>query len=337
MKKKTVSLIVLNYNGKKHLKDCFTSIFNQIYMPDEIILFDNDSTDRSIGYIEKYFPKVKIVSERGYNTGTAKGSNIAFSQSYGDYVIFMSNDIKLDKNCVKELIIAIKKDKKIGICTSVHVHYKKDKKSKQYLIDNAGGSLDIFGFAMQNYPEEKMEDIPIQKQVFFSYGSSFIIPRKLFKKVGKFDEKYFNLNEDIDLSWRVRLLGYKIIYSKKSFVYHKGSATLGALYKRSIKRYWSEKNNIRSVLKNCDLTHLLWMFPIYLLLLFGEMFYFLYRFKFSLFFADLKAILWNVINFPSTLYERKKIQSIKRKNNINSLFVKTSFKLKLFRNFSKSL
>jgi GT2 family glycosyltransferase len=334
--KPTVSLIVLNYNGRQHLYECFKSIFRQSKIPDEVILFDNDSIDGSIEYVKKNFPKVKIVSERGYNTGTAKGSNIAFASTKGDYVIFQSNDIRLDRYCVEELLNSIDKNKKIGICTSVNLHYLPDNKGK-YFIDNAGGWMDMFGFGIANFANQPYKSIPKNGEVFFSYGSSFIIKRKLFKKLDGFEEKFFNLHEDIDLSWRVRLLDYKIIYNKKSIVYHKGSATLRTLYKQSIKRFWSEKNIMRSLIKNSTILHLFLILPLYLGILFGEMFYFLYRRKFSLFGSDLKALIWNIYYLPDTLKKRFEIQSIKRNKKLMGMMTRGSYKLIFFKDFRKAL
>lgn len=332
---KNVSLIVLNYNGKKHLEEYFNSVFNQTLLPDEIIMLDNSSTDDSINYVKNNFPKVKIIKNH-FNAGTAEGSNIAFRNSNGRYIIFQSNDLRLDKNCVKTLVEIMEKKPSVGICTSVLVNYYKNKNG-QHLIDNAGGIADIFCFGMQNYPEKRLKTIPEIGNIFFSYGGSFIIRRELFEKAGGFDFRYFTLNDDIDLSWRVKLLGYDIIYYKKSVVYHKVSATLGPLFERSMKRYWSERNIIRTMLKNRETKYLLLYFPLYMLLLLMEMLYFLFRKRFSLFVADVKAVLWNIFYLPETIKMRIKIQSIKKKNRIENMLHHTSFKLKLFHSFKKTI
>ncbi|MBI2641803.1 glycosyltransferase family 2 protein, partial [Candidatus Roizmanbacteria bacterium] len=227
---KKVSLVVLNYNGLLHLKEYFDSVFKQTLIPDEIIMFDNLSKDGSREFVKENYTKVKIITEDSYNTGTAAGSNIAFSHSSGDYVVFQSNDIKLERNCIKELVRILDANKDVGIATSVLLNYYKDQKTGEHLIDNAGGIVDIFGFGMQKYPGMRRETIPESGEVFFTYGGSFIIRRSLFEKIGGFDKRYFTLNDDIDLSWRARLQGYRVMYSKKSIVYHKVSATLGKLY-----------------------------------------------------------------------------------------------------------
>ena len=335
MKRKKVSLIVLNYNGKEHLKEYFTSVFKQTNLPDEVVMFDNLSTDGSREYVSKYFPKVKIVTEDRYNTGTATGSNIGFYHAKGDYVIFQSNDLRLDPHCVEGLVSMLTRDKKIGIVSSVLVWYHKNPQGLR-LLDSAGGMLDMYGFGMQNYPNSHLEDLPEKEEVFFTYGGSFIIRREAFKEAGGFDDRFFTLNDDLDLSWRVRLMGYKVVYTKKSIVYHKGSATIK---KRAWgqKRFWAEKNSIRSFIKNSDHAHLLKSLPMYIILLFGEITYFLYRGRISLFIADIKAVLWNLWYLPDTLKLRRAIQTRRRKNNIDEIMKKTSFKLKFFNVLKQAL
>ena len=93
MKRKTVSLIVLNYNGRELLKDYFDSVYNQTMKPDEIIMFDNLCTDGSRKYVRENYPDVKIVAEDRFNTGTALAYNIAISVAKGDFVIISANDI----------------------------------------------------------------------------------------------------------------------------------------------------------------------------------------------------------------------------------------------------
>lgn len=333
-KKKTVSLVVLNYNGKQHLKEYFESVFRQSRIPDEILMLDNCSTDGSQEYVIKNYPKVRVVKSEK-NHGTAQGSNVAFRYTLGDYIIFQSNDIRLDKDCVKCLVEHLEKDKTTGIVTSVLLNYYKDAKTAEHFIDNAGGIADIYGFGMQNYPQKRIQEIPDKGEVFFSYGGSFIIRREIYEKIGGFDDRYFTLNDDIDLSWRVRLLGYKVFYVKKSVVYHKVSATIGTIYTKATRRYWSEKNIIRTILKNGQVNHLLKNFSLYLLLLSGEMLYFILRGRFSLFLADFKAIVWNLFYLPETLSLRKKIQSMNKNDNIEKMLLPYSLKLKLFNEFKK--
>jgi GT2 family glycosyltransferase len=325
--KDTISLIVLNYNGKDLLKEYFDSVFQQTRIPDEVIMLDNNSSDDSVSFVQKKYPQVIIVGNP-VNEGTAGGSNYAFKHATGEFIIFQSNDMKLHKDCVKGLYETIKADNNVGICTSILMKYLPDKKGIHH-VDNAGGIVDIFGFGMQKYPDALLEKIPDQEETFFSYGGSFIIRKSLFKKINGYDERFFTLNDDIDLSWRVRLLGYSIVYTKKSLIFHKVSATLGPLFKRPIKRYWSERNTIATLLKNHSLFMLITNGIIYFFLLLAEMAYFMYRKRLDLFWADFKAIVWNIKELPETMRRRAKIQSM-RKKNVKLSFENKSIKLSLY-------
>lgn len=327
---KKISFAVLNYNGRKLLKKYFDSVFSQTLLPDEIIMVDNASSDNSVDFVRINYPTVKVIINKE-NYGTARGSNTGFEKTTGDYIVFQSNDIVLEKNCIKSLVEFLNKNKKAGICTSVLL--KKNTK----LIDNAGGIIDVFGYPMQKYPNIDISLIPESGEVFFSYGGSFVIRRELYDAIGGFDNRYFTLNDDVDLCWRVRLAGYSVAYTKKSIVHHKGSATLGRIYDRTQKHYLSERNLMRTFIKDADLRNIFIYFPAYLLLLVAEMIYMVYRLKFELFFADFKAILWNIIYLAETLKLRKNIQKNKIIKIGDNLFEKTSFKLKLFRDFKKAL
>jgi GT2 family glycosyltransferase len=325
-----VSLIVLNYNGVSLLKEYFDSVTKQSTRLHEIFMLDNHSTDNSVDFVREHYPFVQVIQTKK-NYGTAEGSNLAFENVSGELVIFQSNDVRLDRNCVRELIRFMNVYPDCGVCSSVLLQ----KQTK--IIDNTGGICDIFGYPMQKYPNLNLKDIPDFEEVFFSYGGSFIVRREVFEKVGGFDKRFFTLNDDLDFCWRVKKAGYKIYYMKKSFVGHKGSATLKNLFNRPQKHYWSERNMFRSYLKNQSLLFLLLFLPGYIFLLFAEMSYFLYRLKFSLFWADLKAIFWNLVYLPETMLLRFKMFYSGKKRLTLSQFSLISFKLKLFKDFKKVL
>lgn len=334
-KKNKISLIVLNYNGKHLLKDYFNSVFSQSLIPDEIIMFDNLCKDGSRNFVEKNYPKVKIISEDRYNTGTALAVNTAVSHASGEFIILQMNDIALHRNCIKELYQTIRKNPYIGIVSSVCIR-EENRKKGNFVVDHAGGFLDIFGCAFPNHSQVNIKNIPETGEVLISYGDSFIFRKRAFDLIGGLDTRMFMMNDDIDFSWRIRLSGYKILYTKKSIIYHKGSVTIKALYDRPQIRYWSERNSIRTYLKNITFWHFIKTIAFYIAILAGEMCYFLYRLKFALFLSDLYAILWNLFYLPEIFLLRYKF-SKNKKANIDSLFIKTSFKLSLFKAYSKSV
>lgn len=333
--KNKISLIVLNYNGVHLLNDYFTSVFSQTLIPDEIIMFDNLDSDGSRDFVKKKFPKVKVLIEDRFNTGTALAVNTAVKSSVGDFIVLQMNDIILDKNCIKSLHQKITADPDIGIVSSVTIR-EQNRLSGNFLVDHAGGFLDLFGSAFPNQSQVPLKDIPQEGEVTFAYGDSIIFRRDAFNLAGGLDVRMFMMNDDIDFSWRVRLLGFTIYYTKSSVIYHKGSVTIKSLYDRPQIRFWSERNLIRTYLKNTSNLHLVKTLPMFILIVIGQFSYFLCRGKFRLAYSDLKAILWNIYYLPETLFLRIRILKSKKKN-IDRLFVNKSFKLMLFKNFSKSL
>lgn len=306
-----VAVIVLNYNGKHLLKESLGSLSKQSYPNYQLYLADDCSTDDSVEFVEKKFPNVKII-KGPRNFGPAGISNYAVSKTKEEYLILMSNDMKFDKNCVKYLVETIINDKTIGICSSGLVKYEKGPQRNLHLIDNAGGELDIYGFGIPHSSGKPFVTYPKKtEEVFFSYGGSFIIPRRLFTHVGGFDDRFFGLSDDIDLSWRVRLLGYKIVVNPRSFLYHHISPTLGKIKRRKT-RYMSERNSLRMMLKNYSFGSLIKILPRYFLLETGEVGFYIIKRRFDLAVSITRAIGWNVINLPDTMRLRKRIQKIRK-------------------------
>ncbi|MFA9288575.1 MAG: glycosyltransferase family 2 protein [Weeksellaceae bacterium] len=333
-----VSLIVLNYNGIDMLEEYFTSVFAQTRVPDEIIMLDNASVDGSREYVQKKFPKVTIVANP-INEGTSKASNTAFKHASGDYVIFQSNDLKLEKHCVEALVTNLDNHADVGICTSVLMQYRLTAGNKELLVETAGGVMDMFGFASHNHYLDKIKTLPAEAESFLCFGASFIIRRKVFEKIKGFDNTFFTLNDDIDLCWRTRIVGYKVMFSRDSLVYHRGQATLGRPdVKRFQKRFWSARNNLRTVIKNYSNLQILTLFPVYMLMLIAEAGYFLLRGKWTLFKADIAAIGWNIMMLPDTLKERVHIQKLWSSNQqVTNTWIKKSLKLEMFPVFHKAI
>src|SRR4030042_4490001 len=192
-----LAVIVLNYNGKHLLKDCLTSLKNQTSKDFKVWVLDNASSDNSITYIKENFSWINIIRNNN-NDGTAKASNIAVEKTKSKYIVFMSNDIFLDKNCIKILIQTLDKNSDIGICTTKLLRPEKSKKTGKFLIDNLGGDLDIYGFAWPREALKSTGNWEKTEEVFLSYGGCFIVRRGLYNKIGGFDNKFFTLNDDID-------------------------------------------------------------------------------------------------------------------------------------------
>ncbi len=241
-----VSILIPNFNGEKFLEKCLPSIYKNVYQNFEVILIDNNSTDDSVEFITKNFSKVKLVvcdSNLGYSKALNKGAKYA----QGEYFLFLDNDTKVDKNWLLELVSTITSQQNAGLCTSQII----DTGTKSSFV--RGGIIDRNGFFSPQFAN-CLDDNNESREVHFGI-TSWLVSKKAFYEAGQFDEKYKFFCDDVDLSWRIRLCGYKNFYVPKSIVYHykiaKDSKKISfkELYRR---RYIFEKDYLKTLLKNLD-------------------------------------------------------------------------------------
>ena len=213
-----VSIIILNYNGEKYLEDCLESIFRETKCDFEIIVVDNNSPDKSGDKFSKKYQNCKfILNEK--NEGVSEGLNVGIKNSNGEYIVLLNNDLIVAPKWLDYLFEAYEKN------GSGLYQPKFLKMSDRSIIDSAGNLINIFGFGFSR--EKGKKDILKYnsiEEIGFAAGTCMFTAKEIFDKVGYFDKKLFAYNEDLDLGWRARLLGYKSFYVPESIVYHHGSA-----------------------------------------------------------------------------------------------------------------
>jgi hypothetical protein len=225
--KTRVSVIVLNWNGKKWLKDCLSSILNQrLDYEFEVLLVDNGSTDGSAGYARRNFPQVKVV-ELDRNYGFAEGNNRGVKFACGEYLVFVNMDTKAEDGWLANLVKAADEHPEYQILCSIQVPSQERNRIR---------TLNAFGDAM---PSPYESELAITDSIFAS-GACFLIRRKWLEKLGYlFDPFYFCSAEDIELSLRTTLLGGRIGYVRDSRIWHYVG---GANFPSAKMAYLSERN-----------------------------------------------------------------------------------------------
>ncbi|MFH0936996.1 MAG: glycosyltransferase family 2 protein [Candidatus Daviesbacteria bacterium] len=215
-----VSVVIPNWNGLEHLKDCLPSIKTQTQKSLEVIIIDNGSTDKSVDYIKQYFPDFRII-ELKKNLGFAAAVNLGVKKSLGKYIVLLNNDTKLDKNCLKNLLLAAKQHPEVGLVTAKILNFY-----QKNIIDNAGDSVDIVGHSFtRGFGEKDGTKFNQPGYLFLVTGGGSLIKKEVFKKIGYFDEDYFLYMEDVDFCFRAQLAGFKAWYQPKAIIYHKRMAT----------------------------------------------------------------------------------------------------------------
>lgn len=299
-----VSVVILNWNGKRFLKDCLSSLALVKYKPLEVILVDSNSSDGSGEYVKKHFPWVKLI-ENKRNYGFAKGNNLGFQASTGKYVLFLNNDTKVDPDFLGVLVRDFHQDQTIG-CIQPQMRTLRE----PWLLDEAGAYLTPNGF-LYHYGYRKSYLFPQYRDrriIFSAKGACMLIPRNVFKNIGGFDEDFFIFFEETDLCHRIWLSGYKVMYEPRSNIFHLVGGDTTDKYNYGRRIYLTFKNMNMSFLQNFGIRNLL---TIYLLFLISQILlicYFLFTFKFYLIREIARAYVWNIRNFRNTLRKRRIIQ-----------------------------
>lgn len=253
-----LSILIVNYNGLKHLEECLGSIYSQVFDDYEVVMVDNASRDGSVDFVTRHFPSVRIVPSP-VNTGFAGGNNLGVRHCRGDYVFLLNNDTRLDKDALGSLARAIREHPRNRVFACFLIDYQ-----RPHLADSAGDTLYTVGrpFSFAGFPISRFTE---PRPVTCACAGAAVYAKPLMERLGGFDEDFFLIFEDMDLSLRARHDGEDILFLPSVRVFHKGSASLGGkLSKLTI--YYSERNFLPLLLKNFPLPSLLRILPGYLFL-----------------------------------------------------------------------
>jgi len=229
---KTVSVVVLNWNGKRFIDSFLKTLSKQTYNYKniELIFTDNDSSDNSVEYFNKAIKKINIkhkLVQNDKNYGYAGGNNRGMRHASGDYILVCNNDLELDPNLVAELLkVAVAKRAAVTVPKLMYL-------KKQGFINNAGSRIDetsdwpIYEIGANENDNGQYNEI---REITAFCGACVLFSREFLKNVGVFDEKFFMYFEDGDLSWRGQKAGSTFYYAPKAVAlhYHTGTSKEGS-------------------------------------------------------------------------------------------------------------
>lgn len=245
-----VSVVTINWNGRVHLETLLPSL--QKTGCSEILVVDNNSNDGSKEFIRNRFPRVQLI-ENDRNQGFAHPCNQAVDKATTRYVAFINNDMKAHPDWLRSALPHL--NKKTPCVASRILDWEGNR------IDFNGSSLQYLGYALQRDLGRLLEDVSHEEEVLFPCGGALVIDREVFLKVGGFDRDYFAIFEDVDLGWRLWVMGYRIAFAADSITYHRQHSTLRTQETPKV-RYLMHRNALFTILKNYDDHHFQKILPL---------------------------------------------------------------------------
>ena len=250
------AVVVLNWNGINWLKK-FLPILIQKSKCANIYIADNASTDNSVDYVNNNFPNVKVLKNFS-NEGYAKGYNDALETLKEEFFVLINSDIEVTDNWIKPIINLMEANSDIAACQPKILSFH-DRNKFEY-AGACGGFIDTLGYPFcRGRIFSDLEDDNNQyndiTEVFWASGACLFVRAKHFKEVNGFDNDFFAHQEEIDLCWRLKNKGYKIMVNPNSAVFHVGAGTLNT--SSPLKTYLNFRNNLFMLYKNLSVLKLI--------------------------------------------------------------------------------
>jgi GT2 family glycosyltransferase len=308
-----VSIVILNYNGKKYLENCLASIFNQSLSNFEIIFVDNASVDDSINYVKARFghdPRLKIVENKS-NSGPIEGNNIGIRlvNRHTAYVVLLNNDTELTANWLSCMVHGMESDPTIGAACSRQLMMDDRKR-----LQGFGSFIDPCGFNYQ-LGENEIDTGQYNGatlEIFAGGTTALFVRTRVLRKIGLLDSNYVHGFDDVDFCWRVKLSGYKVVCISKCIMYHKVAGTTRKVNLKNV-LFHREKNRLMTAIKNYSLSYQVRVLPVIFTFDLLQLLWFTSTRNFPMFRAIVKAIMWDMKHFKYIWSKHLQIKYFVRK------------------------
>ncbi|HLC31554.1 MAG TPA: glycosyltransferase family 2 protein [Candidatus Nanoarchaeia archaeon] len=324
--KPSVAILIVHKDGEKILDNCLKSLETTLYNNYGIHLLLNGTKDKSKKIAEKYDCKV-YTSEK--NLGFARGTNYLLENVDTEYVVLLNNDVEVDKNWLSELI-TLAEEKEASVVQPKILSLREPDKFEY--AGAAGGYIDTYGYPfcrgrLFSTIETDKDQYNSPVQLFWASGACMLIKRDILKKVGQLDKLFYMYGEEIDLCWRINLIGGTVWYAPQSKIYHIGSYTIKKTNFSKTKEYLIHRNTLLMFLKNTQSSTIAKrIVPRILLELISAIF-----FPTKLL-PSIRALIWILKHKKIIESRRKEIEKIRKKSDkqLENLIHKRSVALDYF-------
>ena len=246
-----IAIVILNWNGVDMMRRYLTDVVNYSIVDNAVVyVADNASTDDSVEMLRSEYPQVKVILLEK-NWGFAEGYNKALSQIEAEYYVLLNSDVKVTHHWLQPLVEFMDAHSYVAACQPKLLSII-DTDSFEY-AGACGGFIDLYGYPfcrgrVFNTIERDKGQYDTAMPILWATGACMMIRSSDYRNAGGFDGRFFAHNEEIDLCWRLRLLGRKVYCIPDSAVFHLGGGTLPK--SNPMKTYLNFRNNLTMLYKN---------------------------------------------------------------------------------------
>jgi GT2 family glycosyltransferase len=251
-----VSVVVVNWNGLRHLRACLEALAGQTCGEFETVVVDNGSSDGSDAVVARDFPRVRLLCN-AENRGFSLAVNQAIAATRTPLVALLNNDAVAEPDWLAALLSAAEKSPECGAFAGL-LRFA----DRPALVNSAGIALDRTGIAWDRLGGAPIAAAARAEEIFGACGGAALYRRQMLEEIGPFDGDFFAYLEDVDLAWRAQLAGWRCRYVPTARATHVHSATAGE--GSPFKNFLLGRNKIWTVVKNYPTHELLAYFPLVL-------------------------------------------------------------------------
>jgi GT2 family glycosyltransferase len=256
-----VTVIIPHWNGIDILEPCLRSLAASSYPNLHTVVVDNASTDGSVAFVHKEFPAVEVL-ENAENRGFAGGCNTGLRHLNSTYFLILNNDTTHEPDWIEHLVEQMEADERIA-AVQPKIMSAQEPDTFDY-AGGVGGLMDVLGFPYalgRIFTTRERDDghYDTPRDIFWASGTALLLRATALDEVGLFDEDFFAHMEEIDLCWRLRNAGWRIVNAPQAKIYHHSGWTLPP--DRYQKKYLNHRNNLMMIIKNYPVAYLLAVLP----------------------------------------------------------------------------
>ncbi len=245
-----VAVVILNWNGEAMLRRFLPTVVRYSCDEAEIWVADNASDDASVQLLREHFPSVRLI-QLDKNYGFAEGYNRALAQIEAEYYVLLNSDVEVTHHWLTPLVEYMDAYPDVAACQPKLL----SEANRDYFeyAGASGGFIDRYGYPfcrgrIFNTVEEDNGQYDYIIDILWATGACMLIRSADYREVHGLDGRFFAHNEEIDLCWRLRQRGRRIVCIPESEVYHVGGGTLPK--SNPMKTFLNFRNNLTMLYKN---------------------------------------------------------------------------------------